>query len=85
MGLKMENFNIIHICGFTGKSIFWERGGGGHKKTIYEGELHKKGGLGQFVDLREGAWQKRGQCTICRLLALTRLSFPTLYSLNEYD
>ena len=36
-------------------------------------------GLGQIADLREGAWQKRVQCTSCRLLALTRLGFPTLH------
>ena len=32
------------------------------KKTIYRGELPKKvgRGVGQFADLREGAWQKRG-------------------------
>ena len=73
--LKMDNFNIMQV--------HWN---GGHKKTIYRGELPKKGGrLGQFADLSEGAWQKRGQCTFCRLLALTRLGFPTLYSLNQYD
>ena len=46
----------------------------------------KKGGgrLGQFVDLRKGAWQKRGQCTFCRLLALTMFGFPTLHSWNWY-
>ena len=32
---------------------------GVHKKPIYRGELPKKGGLGQFADLRE-ACQKRG-------------------------
>ena len=33
--------------------------GGGHEKLIYRRELPKKGGLGQFVDLRGKAWQKR--------------------------
>ena len=47
MGLRIKNFNIINI--FRGV----------HKKPIYRGELPKKGGLGQFADLR-GAWQKRG-------------------------
>ena len=57
------------------------------KKAIYSdvgGGLSKKRGVGvgQFADLWEGAWQKREQCTFCRLLALTRLGFPTLHSLN---
>ena len=34
-------------------------GGGVHEKPIQRGELPKRGGLGQFVDLR-GAWQERG-------------------------
>ena len=34
-------------------------GGGVHEKPNIEGGLPKKGGLGQFVDLR-GACQKRG-------------------------
>ena len=34
-------------------------GGGVHEKSIYWGELPKRGGLGQFADLRE-AWQERG-------------------------
>ena len=29
-------------------------------KNQYIGGLPKKGGLGQFVDLRGGAWQERG-------------------------
>ena len=33
-------------------------GGGGGFKNQYVGGLHKKGGLGQFADLR-GAWQER--------------------------
>ena len=58
----MKNFNIF---GVHGK----DRILGGE-----EGGLSKKGGLGQFVDLREGAWQERGdgvfegvipQCTLC--------------------
>ena len=53
---------------------------GGHKKYIYIGWNCLKRGLGQFADLREG--QKRGQCTLCRLLALTWLGFATLHSLN---
>ena len=31
-------------------------------KNQYIGGLPKKGGLGQFVDLRGGAWQERGWC-----------------------
>ena len=34
--------------------------GGGLEKPIYRGGLPKKGGLGQFVDLR-GVWQERGE------------------------
>ena len=30
------------------------------KKTIYRRELPKKGGLGQFADLREGFSKKEG-------------------------
>ena len=55
---------------------------GGHRKTIYREELTKKEGLEQFVDSTEGAWQEREQCTLCRLLPLTRLGFSTLHSLN---
>ena len=33
--------------------------GGVHKKPVERGGLPKKGGLGQFADLR-GAWQERG-------------------------
>ena len=43
-------------------------GEGEAQKTIYRGELPKKGGLGQFADLREGAWQKRGRCTLSRFI-----------------
>ena len=51
MGLRLKNFNIV---GFTKKSYFQA---GGHEKPIYRGELPKKGGgggLGQFLDIREG-------------------------------
>ena len=41
-------------------------------------EVHKGKGKGKG----KGAWQKRGLCTFCRLLALPRLRFPTLHSLN---
>ena len=30
------------------------------RKTIYRVELRKTGALGQFADLREGAWKKEG-------------------------
>ena len=58
MGLKMENVNIMQV-----------HQKGGHKKPIYREELTKKEGLGQFADSTKGAWQKRGQCILCRLLA----------------
>ena len=67
----MENINIMWV---HRKIHFLE--GDCHKKTIYWG---LKRGLGQFEDIRDRAWQKRGQCTLCRLLALTRLSFPALH------
>ena len=58
MRLKRENFIIlwahwkIHFLG--------NGGGGSHKKQyMYIGGTCLKGGLGQFADLREGAWQKR--------------------------
>ena len=50
MGLKIKNADI---WAFTEKSTFRE---GVHKKPIPRGELPKKGGLGQFSDLRRGAW-----------------------------
>ena len=37
-------------------------------KNQYIRGIAQKGGLGQFADLREGAWQERGvipQCTLC--------------------
>ena len=39
---------------------------GWSQKTIYRGKLPKTGGggVGQFANLREGAWQKRGKCTL---------------------
>ena len=48
----------LYILGFHGKIRFL---GGGHKKKQYigEGGLSKKGGVGQFADLRRGAWQER--------------------------
>ena len=53
MGLK------IILCGFPNNP---GRGGGGvgcHEKLIYKSELPKKGGLGQFSDLRVEACQKK--------------------------
>ena len=47
------------LWGFTGKSNFQ---GKVHKKLIYRGEFHKKGGAWTFVDLRRGLVKKRGQC-----------------------
>ena len=61
MGLRVKNFNILGV----------------HWKTKIEGALPKKGGLGQFADLRgegglgkkEGVLFLRGglipQCTLC--------------------
>ena len=40
----MKNFDIMQVD--------WK---GGHKKNNIQGGTAKKGGLGQFVDLREGA------------------------------
>ena len=62
----MENFNIMWVhwkIHFLGGVVVT-------KKTVYRVELPKTGELGQFEDLREGAWLKRGKCTLCRLLAL---------------
>ena len=56
MGLR------IILCGFPNNP---GRGGGGwegvgcHEKLIYKSKLPKKGGLGQFSDLRVEAWQKK--------------------------
>ena len=50
------------LCGFPNNP---GRGGGGgegvgcHEKLIYKSKLPKKGGLGQFSDLRVEAWQKK--------------------------
>ena len=46
----MKNFNIMGLHHFL-------REGGGVIKTIYRGELPKKGSL----DNLQGAWQKRGR------------------------
>ena len=56
MVLRVKNFN------FWGGSLrnltFRERGS---RKTNIEGRLPRKGGgLGQFADIRGGAWQERG-------------------------
>ena len=53
MGLRMKNFNIR-----ASLKNFIFKGGGGVMKNISR-ELPKKGGLGQFADLR-GDWQKKG-------------------------
>ena len=79
MVLKMKNWNILG--GSLKNPIFWGGSqktiiggslknpifrGGGHKKPIYREELPKKGGLGQFANLRgvggEGLAKKRGWC-----------------------
>ena len=60
--------------GFTEKSNF--RVGGGFTNTQYRGEdCLKKGGLGQFADLRGGLARKRGgggelipKCTQCLVI-----------------
>ena len=58
----MKNFRkTLIFLWFTEKSDFKGGGGGGggsQKKNI-EGGLPKRGGLGQFSDLR-GTWQERG-------------------------
>ena len=54
MVLRLKNLNIL--------GVHWKIRllGGGSQKTNIEGGLPKKGGFGQFVDLREGgAWQER--------------------------
>ena len=58
MGLRMEH---CMSRGFTEKYDFQGGRGGGvdSQKSNIQGELPKKGGLGQFSDLR-GAWQKSG-------------------------
>ena len=53
MGLRMENFNIL--------GDRWKirlLAGGSSRKTDIEGGLPKKGGFGQFADLREGLGKK---------------------------
>ena len=53
MVLRMKNFNIF--------GIHWKiRFLGGGLEKWYVGGIAKKGVLGQFVDLRGGAWQERG-------------------------
>ena len=53
----MKNFNIFEV--------HWGGGGGVSRKTNIKWEIAKKGGLGQFVDLRGrggGLARKRGWC-----------------------
>ena len=54
MGIRKRNFNII--------GVHWkiELLGGSRKNNIYRGESPKKGGLGEFTDLRGGLAKKRG-------------------------
>ena len=52
MILRMKNWKILLLGG-----------GGGSRKTNIQGGgdcLKKRGGLGQFPNLRGGAWQERG-------------------------
>ena len=56
MGLRMKKFNIM---GGSLKNSIFKGGGEFPEKPVYWGELPKKGGGGQFPNLR-GAWQKRG-------------------------
>ena len=53
MGLGMKNLNIL--------GVYWKiwLSGGSSRKTDIEGGLPKKGGLGQFADLREGGLGKK--------------------------
>ena len=53
--MKMKKFNIF---GVHWKIRFLEGGVGVHEKPIYRGRLPKKGGLGQFSDLRGGLDKK---------------------------
>ena len=55
MVLRMKNFNIFGV-----HWKIWLLGGGLRKTDIEGGGLPKNGGLGQFADLRGGAWQERG-------------------------
>ena len=57
MVLRMKNFNIFRVhC-----KIQLLRGGEGLEKPRYRvGGIAKKGGLGQFVDLRRGLGKKEG-------------------------
>ena len=51
--------------GLTMKNLIFFWGGGVNEKPILRGNCLKRrgGGLGQFADLRRGAWQERGgQC-----------------------
>ena len=50
MGLKMENLNIMQVHGKGGQS----------QKNKIKGGIIETGGLGQFANLREEAWQKKG-------------------------
>ena len=77
MRLKSENFIIMWAqwkIHFLGKKR-------GHKKTIYRGNFLKRGAW-TVCKFNGGGLGKREQCTLCRLLTLTRLSFPIFHSLN---
>ena len=56
MVLRMKNFNIF---GVHWKIRVLAGGLGVLQKTNIEGELPKKRVLGQFANLRRGAWQER--------------------------
>ena len=70
MVLRMKDLNEKRkkkFVGFTEKFdfFFWGGGGGGSQKTNIEwGDYLKRGGLGQFADLRGegGLARERGWC-----------------------
>ena len=87
MGLKMESFNIIWVHW----KIDFLGGSGGHKKIRYRENCLKRGAW-TVCRFKGGGLAKKGQCALCRLLALSRLRFSTCilwtsmidFSTNKY-
>ena len=79
MSLKRENFIIMWA---HWKIHFLGKGEGGSQKKQYVGDNCLRRGAWTVCRFKGGGLGKREQCTLCRLLALNRLSFPILHSLN---
>ena len=79
----MKNILGVHgkIRVFGGVGV----GGGGVTKSQYMGGLPKKGGLGQFADLREGGVGKKEEGGVLegRLMPQCALCMPTQINFDQ--